>query len=131
MLRQKGVRVFNMEVYTRAMTYVRWLIDTLDIVSILCVVIIGVIGAFLRKISSSSKHQCTGSTTKSRSNLKTSPQPGKRQGSGSVTFAEGTKFEEFKYQESVSINDLFGNNDTFHTLYGILHHPENRQLHSL
>jgi len=93
-----------MEDHFKSTSYATWLLDKFDIVtSIICVVIIGVIGAFLRKISSSStKHQCTSSTYKS--SLKTSPQSGKRQ--GSVTFAEGTKFEELNHHESVSFVKL-------------------------
>ncbi|KXJ18071.1 hypothetical protein AC249_AIPGENE8560 [Exaiptasia diaphana] len=62
----------------------------------------GVIGAFFRKISSSSstKHQCT--TTKAKSSLKSSPQTGKRL----VTFAEGTKFDEIIHEEESSLTAL-------------------------
>lgn len=86
-----------MEIYTRVVGCARWMIDTIDFVSILCIIVIGVIGAFFRKISSSSttKHQCT--TTKAKSSLKSSPQQGKRL--GSVTFAEGTKFDEIIHEE--------------------------------
>lgn len=90
-----------MDVYLYVLDSTRLVLESFDISLVLCsLLIIGVIGAFLRKISSSSKHPCTGSTSKtSKSNLKSSPQQGKRQ--GSVTFAEGTKFDELAHQDSV------------------------------
>lgn len=106
-----------MDVYLFVLDSTRLVLESFDILLVLCfLIIIGVIGAFLRKISSSSKHPCTGSPSKaSKSNLKTSPQQGKRQ--GSVTFAEGTKFDELAHQDSVCVFTLHTQFSKDHSFY--------------